>query len=110
MLMTAYRHMTNIECFPIYRSNMAAKYPPAILDNWQSEKTLQESLAFCLNHKLHADVVFQVGTERKTVEAHKLLLTLRSHVFETMFTGGLAAQHEVVLPDVEVDIFSEFLK
>ena len=80
------------------------------VDSWQSGKSLTESLLYSLDHKVHCDVTFIVGEERKSIEAHKLILSVRSRVFEAMLTGPMAEQDSIVIPDVESDIFNIFLR
>ncbi|XP_041373895.1 BTB/POZ domain-containing protein 2-like [Gigantopelta aegis] len=91
---------------------MAAKYSETksgFADNWQRGKSLIECLRYSLQQKSHCDVTFQVGKDRKSIPAHRLILTLRSRVFEAMLTGPLAEQENIALPDIETDIFEQFL-
>ena len=78
--------------------------------NWQRGKTLAESLKFALLNTVHSDVTFVVGTERKQIEAHKLILCIRSTVFDAMLTGPMSEQNNIVLPDVDPEIFHLFLQ
>ena len=79
-------------------------------DNWQRGKTLAESLKFALLNTVHSDVTFEVGTQSKPVEAHKLILCIRSTVFDAMLTGPMAEQNNIVIPDVEPEVFHQFLQ
>ncbi|XP_041373901.1 BTB/POZ domain-containing protein 6-like [Gigantopelta aegis] len=91
---------------------MAAKDSEAksgFADNWQRGKSLIECLRYSLQQKSHCDVTFQVGKDRKSIPAHRLILTLRSGVFEAMLTGPLAEQENIAVPDIESDIFEQFL-
>ncbi|XP_041373887.1 BTB/POZ domain-containing protein 2-like isoform X3 [Gigantopelta aegis] len=91
---------------------MAAKDSEAksgFADNWQRGKSLKECLRYSLQQNSHCDVTFQVGKDRKSIPAHRLILTLRSGVFEAMLTGPLAEQENIALPDIESDIFEQFL-
>ncbi|XP_041347835.1 BTB/POZ domain-containing protein 2-like isoform X2 [Gigantopelta aegis] len=80
------------------------------LDSWQSRKSLSECLRHSLENKMFTDVTFKVGREQKCVQAHRLIVSIRSGVFEAMFYGPLAEQDEVVIPEVEHDIFEQFLR
>ncbi|XP_041373888.1 BTB/POZ domain-containing protein 2-like isoform X4 [Gigantopelta aegis] len=91
---------------------MAAKYSvtkSGFADNWQRGKSLIECLRYSLQQKSHCDVTFQVGKDRKSIPAHRLILTLRSRVFEAMLTGPLAEQDNIAVPDIDSDIFEQFL-
>ncbi|XP_041372436.1 BTB/POZ domain-containing protein 2-like isoform X2 [Gigantopelta aegis] len=77
---------------------------------WQSRKSLSECLGYSLENKMFCDVTFKVGKEQKCVQAHRQLLSIRSGVFEAMFYGPLAEQDEIVIPEVEHDIFEQFLR
>ncbi|XP_041379411.1 BTB/POZ domain-containing protein 2-like [Gigantopelta aegis] len=80
------------------------------LDSWQSSKSLSECLRYSLENKMFSDVAFKVGREQKSVQAHRQILSIRSGVFEAMFYGPLAEQDEIVIPEVEHDIFEQFLR
>ncbi|XP_041379264.1 BTB/POZ domain-containing protein 6-A-like [Gigantopelta aegis] len=79
------------------------------LDSWQSRKSLTECLGHSLENKMFTNVTFKVGREQKCVQAHRQILSIRSGVFEAMFYGPLAEQDEIVIPEVEHDIFEQFL-
>ncbi|XP_041373894.1 BTB/POZ domain-containing protein 6-like isoform X2 [Gigantopelta aegis] len=79
------------------------------VNNWQSGKSGVECLRYSLQQKTHCDVTFSVGEDRKSIPAHRLILSLRSCVFEAMLTGPLAEQENIVIPDIESDIFDQFL-
>ncbi|XP_041373892.1 BTB/POZ domain-containing protein 2-like isoform X2 [Gigantopelta aegis] len=78
-------------------------------NNWQRGNSLKECLRYSLQQNSHCDVTFQVGEDRKSIPAHRLILTLRSSVFEAMLTGPLAEQENIAVPDVDSDIFEQFL-
>ncbi|XP_041372665.1 BTB/POZ domain-containing protein 6-like [Gigantopelta aegis] len=80
------------------------------LEAWQSRKSLTECLRHSLENKMFNNVTFRVGSEQKTVHAHRMILSIRSGVFEAMFYGPLAEQGEIVIPEVEHDIFEQFLR
>ncbi|XP_041372670.1 BTB/POZ domain-containing protein 6-B-like [Gigantopelta aegis] len=79
-------------------------------DSWQSRKSLTQSLRHSFENRMFSDVTFKVGREQKTVQAHRQILSIRSGVFEAMFYGPLAEQGEIVIPEVEHDIFEQFLR
>ncbi|XP_041372674.1 BTB/POZ domain-containing protein 2-like [Gigantopelta aegis] len=80
------------------------------LDSWQSRKSLSECLGYSLENKMFCDVTFKVGREQKNVQAHRLIVSIRSGVFEAMFYGPLAEQDEIIIPEVGHDIFEQFLR
>ncbi|XP_052812360.1 BTB/POZ domain-containing protein 2-like [Mya arenaria] len=80
---------------------------------WRTKST---TMADCLRHifdtKDHADVTFEFPrSEGRTIKAHKLVLSMRSAVFETMFYGSKAVQSDtVVIEDIEADTFEHMLR
>ncbi|XP_048245035.1 BTB/POZ domain-containing protein 6-like isoform X1 [Haliotis rufescens] len=80
------------------------------VDNWQSGKTVAECNLRMLNTEDLSDVTFRVGSEKQVVRAHRYVLVSRSCVFHAMFCGPLAETGEVTIPDIEADIFKEFLR
>lgn len=60
-----------------------------------------------LNSGLDSDVKLIVGTEKKHINAHKIILKSGSPVFRDMFTAG---QEEIDIPDVEPKNFELLLK
>ncbi|XP_041373428.1 BTB/POZ domain-containing protein 2-like [Gigantopelta aegis] len=80
------------------------------VNSWQREKSISQCLRYSLQKKVLTDVTFKVGREQKSVQAHRLIISIRSSVFEAMFYGPLAEQDEIVIPEVEHDIFQQFLR
>ncbi|XP_048245028.1 BTB/POZ domain-containing protein 6-like isoform X3 [Haliotis rufescens] len=80
------------------------------VDNWQGGKTVTECNLRMLNTEDLSDVTFRVGSEKQVVRAHRYVLVSRSCVFHAMFCGPLAEKGEVTIPDIEADIFKEFLR
>ncbi|XP_048244874.1 BTB/POZ domain-containing protein 2-like isoform X2 [Haliotis rufescens] len=80
------------------------------VDNWQSKKTVTECNLRMVDTEDFSDVTFRVGAEKQVVRAHRYVLVSRSCVFEAMFCGPLAETGEVTIPDIEADIFKEFLR
>ncbi|KAM7303926.1 BTB/POZ domain-containing protein 6-A-like [Ixodes scapularis] len=72
----------------------------------------RNDLDFFLNGR-HTDVEFLVenGSDPpKSFRAHKVVLAMRSEVFEVMFYGNLPEQDNVRITDLHPDGFSNFLK
>ncbi|XP_046340695.2 BTB/POZ domain-containing protein 6-like [Haliotis rufescens] len=80
------------------------------VDNWQSGKTVTECNLRMLDTEDVSDVTFRVGSEKQVVRAHRYVLVSRSCVFHAMFCGPLAETGEVTIPDIEADVFNEFLR
>ncbi|XP_046340688.2 BTB/POZ domain-containing protein 6-like isoform X1 [Haliotis rufescens] len=80
------------------------------VDNWQSGKSVTECNLRMLDTEDFSDVTFRVGSEKQVVRAHRYVLVSRSCVFHAMFCGPLAEKGEVTIPDIEADIFREFLR
>ncbi|CAG2184910.1 BTB/POZ domain-containing protein 6-like [Mytilus edulis] len=53
--------------------------------DWQSNKTLQQSLEFMLLNQIGCDVQFEVGDQKEKIKAHKVVLASRSPVFFALF-------------------------
>ncbi|XP_014218544.1 BTB/POZ domain-containing protein 1 [Copidosoma floridanum] len=75
--------------------------------NWQGSKaTMRERFAFLFNNHILSDVRFRVGTQKRIIPAHKLVLSSGSAVFDAMFNGTLAtSSDEIEVPDVEPETF-----
>ncbi|XP_046547330.1 BTB/POZ domain-containing protein 6-like isoform X2 [Haliotis rubra] len=80
------------------------------VDNWQGRETLTECNLRMLETEDFSDVTFRVGSQQQVVRAHRYVLVSRSCVFHAMFCGPLAEKGEVTIPDIEADIFKEFLR
>ncbi|XP_046545944.1 BTB/POZ domain-containing protein 6-like isoform X2 [Haliotis rubra] len=80
------------------------------VDNWQSGKSVTECNLRMLDTENFSDVTFRVGSEEQMVRAHRYVLVSRSCVFHAMFCGPLAEKGEITIPDIEPDIFKEFLR
>ncbi|XP_048245047.1 BTB/POZ domain-containing protein 2-like isoform X2 [Haliotis rufescens] len=81
-----------------------------LVDNWQAGKTVTECNLHMLDTEDLSDVTFRVGSDEQVVRAHRYVLVSRSCVFHAMFCGPLAETGEVTIPDIEADIFKEFLR
>ncbi|XP_071096746.1 BTB/POZ domain-containing protein 6-like [Haliotis cracherodii] len=86
------------------------KQSSGLVDDWQSGKTVTECNLRMLDTEDFSDVIFRVGSEKQVVRAHRYVLVSRSCVFHAMFCGNLAEEKEVTIPDIEPDIFREFLR
>lgn len=82
-----------------------------LVDNWQSGKTITECNLRMLNTGDFSDVTFRVGSDKQVVGAHRYILVSRCCVFHAMFSGPLAAEKgEITIPDIEPNVFREFLR
>ncbi|XP_067660693.1 BTB/POZ domain-containing protein 6-like [Haliotis asinina] len=79
-------------------------------ENWQSGKPFPETNLHMLESSLLADVTFLVGEHRETIQAHKFILVSRSSVFHAMFCGSVPETGQVLIPDVQKDNFTIFLR
>ncbi|XP_046547324.1 BTB/POZ domain-containing protein 6-like [Haliotis rubra] len=80
------------------------------VDNWQARKTLKQCNLRMLETEDFSDVTFRMGSQQQVVRAHRYVLVSRSCVFHAMFCGPLAEKGTVTIPDIEADIFKEFLR
>ncbi|XP_041373165.1 BTB/POZ domain-containing protein 2-like [Gigantopelta aegis] len=87
-----------------------SKVQSGYVDNWQKGKSVIESLGYSLEEKILCDVTFIVGGNRKRIQAHRLILSLRSCVFMAMLTGPLAEQDDIEIPDIDSDVFDQFVR
>ncbi|TMW66068.1 hypothetical protein Poli38472_003833 [Pythium oligandrum] len=71
---------------------------------------LQQALRDFVNNEEFSDISFLV--EGRIVYAHKIILTLLSDRFRSMFTGGFreAQQKEIVIPDMRYVVFLKMLE
>lgn len=60
-----------------------------------------------LNTQKFTDCTFVFGTEK--LAAHKTILCCVSPVFEAMFYGGLKEQGDVVIEDIEIEVFRKMI-
>ncbi|CAC5397087.1 BTBD3_6 [Mytilus coruscus] len=66
-----------------------------------------------LEHELHCDVTFVVGSgeEKQQISAHKYILMTRSEVFEAMLVGFLREHSNMIeIPDVDPASFRKLLE
>ncbi|KAL5017581.1 hypothetical protein ScPMuIL_007170 [Solemya velum] len=83
---------------------------PPVDYGWQSEKSILECHQHMLEEGIAADVTFIVGKKKQEVRAHKYMLICRSPVFQAMFCGPLAEDNNIVIPDIEPDVFFVLLR
>ncbi|XP_041372640.1 BTB/POZ domain-containing protein 2-like [Gigantopelta aegis] len=86
------------------------KVQSGFVDDWQRGQTVIQSLRYSLEENILSDVTFIVGENRKRIQAHRLILSLRSCVFMAMLNGPLSEQDDIEIPDIESDIFEQALK
>lgn len=66
-----------------------------------------------LDNELACDIEFLVGSDSKSIKAHRYMLTSRSPVFFAMLCGDLAVSDNsspVVVPDVTYEAFKIMLR
>lgn len=86
-----YLEFTNLPCYPI-----------------QHKRTIPDTLKSLVGNKSHSDVTFCIDNEY--VAAHRLILAIRSDVFDTMLFGFKDAINEMVyITDISMDIFRQLL-
>ncbi|KAI6211670.1 BTB domain-containing protein [Aphelenchoides besseyi] len=76
---------------------------------------LSNRVAQTLETGRYSDVIFIVGSERKSIPAHKYILSIGSEVFAAMFHNPHFQQtrqsvQEIEIPDIESQIFSIVLE
>nr|CAD7408547.1 unnamed protein product [Timema cristinae] len=76
----------------------------------ENKEKILKKLKSLLESGDKSDVTFLVGKkEEKPCRAHKLILSLRSPVFDTMCFGPMAENKEIVVPDIEPETFHKLL-
>ena len=86
--------------------------------NWQTKKlTIRERSKFIFNNDLFSDFRFVVSgvigkcENKKSIPAHKFVLSISSPVFEAMFYGELAeTKDSIELPDCDYESLLEFFR
>ena len=75
-------------------------------------RILCQDMQQLLNSGNGSDVVMVVGNSSKHFQAHKLILSARSPAFAAMFNHDTKENREgkVDIPDVQEDVFEEFLR
>ncbi|KAH3863485.1 BTB/POZ domain-containing protein 6-like [Dreissena polymorpha] len=82
--------------------------PPAY--RWQVGKTIDQCLQGIFKNGIWTDVTFKCSDGRQ-VEAHRLVLAMRSPVFQAMFFGLCSEKkEEFEIEDADSTVFSEFLR
>jgi len=77
--------------------------------DWQVGKTLPNRMNYMLQNELMCDVTFQVGANRTPIKSHKFMLASSSPVFDSMFEGPMAETGDIIIPDIEANIFKDIL-
>ncbi|XP_052072469.1 BTB/POZ domain-containing protein 2-like [Mytilus californianus] len=81
--------------------------------DWREGKNTAECNRYMLEHELHCDVTFIVGSgkEKQPILAHKYILISRSEVFEAMLVGLLHEHsNNIEIPDVYPAAFRRLLE
>jgi hypothetical protein len=64
-----------------------------------------------VNDSKLADITFSVGEKNvETIYAHKAVLIMQSEVFACMFSGNFSTPKNIIIKDMEPDVFLEMLK
>ena len=80
------------------------------VNDWQAGLDINKSVEYLYEHKSMADVTFNFPGQ-DPIRAHKVILGMRSSVFETMFYGSMAEVNgEVTITDIERPIFDLILR
>ena len=90
----------------------------AVQSNWQTTRpTVRERTKFMFNNEHLSDVKFVVrgndgeSESRRSITAHKFVLSIGSPVFEAMFYGELAETKDTIqLPDCDYESLLELLR
>lgn len=84
---------------------------PSSNTQWQAvTQSVVECNRTMFNRQLQCDVTFIVGGAEALVGAHRYVLVARSDVFFQMFWGPMAETGPVLIPDVDEDVFRQFLE
>lgn len=76
---------------------------------WQElKKTVVSKTEFLFKNDLMSDVIFDFGENK--IPAHKLILSMGSSVFFTMFYGSMSGEKIIRINDVSVEAFTELLR
>ena len=78
--------------------------------DWQLLKSLPERMLYMRDHHLMCDVTLLVGPDQEVLKAHKFMLCSASPVFYSMFEGQIAERDDVVIPEVDSNIFLDILR
>ena len=79
--------------------------------DWQMHKAPLECTKYLLENEVNCDVNFRIGEEPENIKAHKLILSMRSPVFDRMFNGGFAeSEKDPIIPDVTAAAFQALLR
>lgn len=76
---------------------------------WQELKqTVVSKTEFLFKNDLMSDVIFDFGENK--IPAHKLILSMGSSVFFTMFYGSMSGEKIIRINDVSIEAFTELLR
>lgn len=86
-------------------------------NKWQEfRRTIVSKTEFLLNNNLLSDVQFSFTDDKNTndeeniIYAHKLILSIGSSVFLTMFNGNVSNEKKVLIEDATKEAFFELLR
>lgn len=76
----------------------------------ESTNCISDNLKSMINNKMLSDIVLEFGYEQKRLYAHKLILSVRSNVFNKMFTGPLVTDNQSIqIKECSSDEFLQIL-
>ncbi|KAL3858818.1 hypothetical protein ACJMK2_009070 [Sinanodonta woodiana] len=78
--------------------------------NWQAQRDVLSSNRYMFENHVACDVTFFIGKQRLKVTAHKYVLISRSSVFYAMLCGLLQETGPINIPDIEPEVFEQFLR
>ena len=116
--MKTFHPICTLKLSPIFCSSSQVTYihcsgsPNAKMDDycWQLNKDHPACAKYLLDNEIHTDVEFRVGDAGELIRAHKLILMMRSPVFDRMFYGPVPQSNPVVIPDIEPEAFRALLR
>lgn len=92
---------------------MSDEIPGPGYRDWRHGKNTAQCNRYMLDHQLHCDITFMVGSgdEKQQILAHKYILISRSEVFEAMLVGPLHEHsNQIDIPDVNPAAFRKLLE
>lgn len=77
--------------------------------DWRIGRSVVQCNKYMLEHEVDCDITFSVGTEK--IQAHRYMLISRSAVFHLELTrqDRQQAPMEIIIPEIEPDIFRKML-
>jgi hypothetical protein len=90
---------------------MDCKIQPSEIQTVKDKKKLTEIRLDMVNDSKLADITFNVGKKKvETIYAHKAVLIMQSKVFARMFFDYFSSPKNILIEDMDPDVFLEMLK